>query len=78
MNKVEFDNWVQTMWDKRYNDPKVNDLYVDGRGIILIYNRRNQKVGVARCHPKDKFNRYIGVAIAYARCKGYKVPEISQ
>ena len=77
MNKAEFENWVQKMWDKRFKDDKVNDVFIDGRGVTIVYNRRNQKIGISRCHPKDRFNRQIGIAIAYARCKGYEVPKIS-
>lgn len=81
MTKIEFDKWVDEMGKKFYYDNNVYKNYIDGRGddrgVIIMYNFKNQKVGIARCHPNDTFVYKIGVAIAYARCKGYEVPKIS-
>lgn len=81
MTKIEFDNWVDEMGKKFYYDNNVYKNYIDGRGddrgVIIMYNFKNQKIGIARCHPDDTFVYKIGVAIAYARCKGIEVPKIS-
>lgn len=76
MTKVEFDKWVDEMIEKYAND---NNIFVKRfcDKTYIAYNFKTNKVGMARCHPDDEFNRETGIAIAYARCKGIEVPKIS-
>ena len=76
MNKKEFDEWIGKMleWKPKYytcwNMPK--------SPMIVCVNEKNGKVGVARCHPDDKFIVSYGKAIAIARCAGKEVPTLSE
>ena len=76
MTKVEFDKWVDEMMAKYYKDNNVRIGRL-GSKTYIAYNSKKDKIGKARCHPDDEFNRKIGIAIAYARCKGIEVPKIS-
>ena len=78
MNKVEFANWVDEMYEKFCCDNNVQATFFDEQiTTAIVYHFKKRKIGVARCHPDDTFNREVGIAIAYARCKGFKVPKIS-
>ena len=71
MTKEEFSLWVDTMAKnidyKRYSAYRFDTT-------VICYDKKTRKVGVAMCHPDDNFNMNIGKAIAYARCKGYSIP----
>lgn len=71
MTKEEFSLWVDTMVKnidyKRYSAYRFDTT-------VICYDKKTRKVGVAMCHPDDNFNMSIGKAIAYARCKGYSIP----
>lgn len=75
MNKKEFNEWVKKMleWKPKHytcwNMPK--------SPMIICVNEKNGKVGVARCHPDDKFVTSYGKAIAIARCAGKEVPTLA-
>lgn len=43
--------------------------------LVTCVDLKTGKVGIARCHPEDEFNSYVGKAIAYARCRGYAIPK---
>lgn len=70
---TNFEKWVETMVNQYADDPSVLiKLFGDTH---IGYNFKTQKISTARCHPEDIFDSDIGIAIAYARCKGYKVPK---
>lgn len=69
-----FEEWVKEMIEKYQNDKNVQ-IRRYGYKTYICYNRKTQKTGIARCHPGDTFDIDIGMAIAYARCKGYEMPE---
>lgn len=72
MNKKEFDNWVGKVLEWK---PKHYGCWVvPDTNIAICVNEKNGKVGVARCHPDDKFVLSYGRAIAIARCAGKEVP----
>lgn len=78
MTKIEFDNWVDEMYEKFCCDNNVQATFFDEQiTTAIVYHFKKRKIGIARCHPDDKFNRETGIAIAYARCKGIEVPKIS-
>ena len=80
MNKTEFDKWANEMI-KRIDYKRIityslsPDVKCDN--VIMCYNKKTNKVGIARCHPDDKFNLVWGKAIATARCLGIEVPKIT-
>lgn len=74
MNKKEFDEWARKMlaWKpKRYSCYRIPST-----DIIICVDEKKGNVGIARCHPKDKFVLLYGKAIAIARCAGKEVPTI--
>lgn len=77
MTKVEFDKWVKNMLEEYHNIDKTIFIKKFGSKTSIAYDCKTNKIAMSRCHPDDEFRQDIGVAIAYARCKGYEVPKIS-
>lgn len=73
--------WVKTMVERFRADEASNPAEIGVLGIngttIVVYGDSvaNPKIGVSKCSPDDKFNLDMGVAIAYARAVGEKVPD---
>lgn len=87
MTRKEFNSWVNTMIKgidyKRFFTYRLDTTGTPDRRIdsqknrtVICYDGKTHKVGIAICHPNDEFNMRIGKAIAYARCRGYSIPEI--
>lgn len=87
MTREEFKSWAFTMAKgvdyKRFFIYRLDTigrsekiLYTSENRIVICYDKKTRKIGVAFCHPDDKFDITIGKAIAYARCRGYSIPEI--
>ena len=77
MTRAEFMVWVSKMCDELYN--KFNDRYyilTRGAHFTVCVDDKTGKVGLARCKEGDSYDVDIGRAIAYARCRGYGVPQI--
>lgn len=75
---TKFDKWVRDMYlkfAKECKKGKCEVTYLSDDTITLCYDKKNNKVGIAKRHPEDKPDRELGVAIAYARCKGYEIPK---
>ena len=77
MTRKQFDEWVEKMVERYKNEKLFN--HCDTRIIkdVIICVDCNHKVGIAKCHPDDEFNPFIGTAIAYARMRGIKVPKVT-
>lgn len=60
--------WYHYMIDCVVSEPVVTEHLV--RGNKTIVKLSNGKVGIARCNPTDKFDMYMGVALALARAYG--------
>lgn len=76
MNEKEFDKWVGKMLEWK---PKHYSCWqMPNSPMIVCVNEKNGKVGVARCHPDDKFVTLYGKAIAIARCAGKEVPTLRE
>ena len=71
---TNFEKWVKEMVNQYNNDDNVLIQFF-GSNTYVAYNFKTQETSIARCHPKDTFAVDIGQAIAYARCKGYKIPK---
>lgn len=77
MTKIEFMKWVREMI-KKYNVEKYNkgcSRMIYNKIVVCIDSNRN--IGIAKCHPDDDYDYNIGIAIAYARCKGIEVPKVT-
>lgn len=72
--------WVKAMTEDFYADEKKNPTTVGavgiGNTIMVIYatNVDEPLIGVAKCNPYDEYDRELGIAIAYARAIGEKLP----
>ena len=71
---TNFDKWVEKMVNQYADDNNIL-IRLFGDKTYIGYNFKTHKSFVARCHSEDTFDSDIGVAIAYARCKGYDVPK---
>lgn len=52
-------------------------LNVNNNGTTSILNIGKGYVGFSKCNKKDDYNYWLGIAIAWARYKGEKLPEFS-
>lgn len=77
MNKAEFEKWVKDMLEEYHNIDKNILIKRFGDKTYIAYDCKTNKIAISRCHPDDEFRQDIGIAIAYARCKGYEVPKVS-
>lgn len=83
-------SWVQTMCDRfadkedrnmavatRVHSPNT-DWEVDRVIVNCFIDESRSKVvtGISRVHPKDYFDHFVGVAIAFARAMGEPVPDL--
>lgn len=75
---TNFEKWVEKVYKEFSKDFYANVIDWEtlfDKTVIVCYNKKTNKIGIARLHPDDKFDSKIGVVIAYARTKGYKVPK---
>ena len=74
---VDFDTWVLDMYEEYILGNSKERYYVTYPSNLttICYDEKKNKVGIARCHPEDKYNYKIGIAVAYAHCRGYDVPK---
>ena len=61
------------LWEVENEPPTIVEHLI--RGNKTIVKLSNGKVGVARCHPDDKFDIYEGLRVATARAYGKPVEE---
>ena len=77
MTRKQFDEWVEKMVARYRHERFFSACETRIVKNVVICIDRNHKVGIAKCHPDDEFNPYIGTAIAYARMRGIKVPKVT-
>ena len=74
-------DWVKSMTEDFYADEKKNPTEIGavglGNTVIVVYGDSIETplVGVAKCNPNDRYDREIGIAIAYARAIGQPIPD---
>ena len=74
-------DWVKSMTEDFYADEKKNPTEIGavglGNTIIVVYGDsvETSLVGVAKCNPNDRYDREIGIAIAYSRAIGQPIPD---
>ena len=76
MTRKQFDEWVEKMIRRYEEDRSSNNCDTRTVKNVIICVDCNHNVGIAKCHPNDEFNALIGTAIAYARMRGFKVPDV--
>lgn len=76
MTREQFDEWVEKMVEKYKSEKFWSACETRTVKDVVICVDRNHKVGIAKCHPDDEFNPFIGTAIAYARMRGLEVPKV--
>ena len=54
---------------------KVEGGFDPTTGITVVYDLRTGKSAFSKCRKDEKFNKEIGIAIAYTRLKGREVPK---
>lgn len=71
-----FMEWVEQMNKEFYDSPSYIQVYcvTSGKYTVLV-NHRTGKVTKAKCHENDLFDESVGLAIAWARYKGYEIPK---
>lgn len=80
MNKAEFNKWVKKMIQEMTKGIKTERYcygYRNNTGVFVVGDRKTGKTGMSRKHPDDEYNFNYGLAIAYARCKGYEIPKLT-
>ena len=77
MTRKQFDKWVEKMVEKYQHERFFSACEIHVVKNVVICADHNHNVGIAKCHPDDEFNVLIGIAIAYARCKGIEIPKIN-
>lgn len=67
--------WADKMEKERAK--KCNRFLIStaGKNVTYCVDLRTGKSGLARCRPSDAYNSIVGKAVAYARCRGYDIPE---
>ena len=75
MSGSEIYAWVQRMSDEFYNSHGRYIYYDCHKNKIRITNIRTGKTAMAKCNNTDKFNREVGIAIAWARYTNKPVPD---
>lgn len=84
LSESEFDQWIKD----HYREFCMSDDFIahvfgaenisnKKHGIIII-NKHNGKVARSYCHPDDKWDYTIGIAIAYAHYMGIEIPKIDK
>lgn len=72
-------NWAVGVYANFCTDSdKVEVGFDPTTGITVAYDLRTGKSAFSKCRKDEKFNKEIGIAIAYTRLKGGEVPEVLQ
>lgn len=70
-----FMEWVEQMNKEYRHAPEHIQAYsFDPEKYVVIVSHRTGKVAKAKCHKDDEFDAGIGIAIAWARYRGYEIP----
>lgn len=70
-----FMKWVDEMIEEFYDSPAYISTYdFPEIGLTTLVNFRTGKVVKAKCHKDDEFDVGIGIAVAWAKYRGYEIP----
>ena len=76
MTKREFAKWAKVRVQRVAESARYGCTVAEN-GTTICVDTVTGNVGVAKLHPDDKYDFATGVAIAYSRCRGEKVPKIT-
>lgn len=80
MTTQQFNMWVIQMARNFFNYSKKNKhiQYSVCRAdrCVVIFNTKTCEIARSRCHPSDTFDSQIGIATAFAKYIGSKIPKI--
>lgn len=69
-------DWAVGVYDEFCNDNlKIESHFDMTTGITVVFDLRTGKSAFSKCRKDEKFNKEIGIAIAYTRLKGGEVPK---
>lgn len=72
-----FDLWAEGVYEEFCADSgKVESGFDPTTGITVVYDLKTGKSAFSKCRKDEKFNKEIGIAIAYTRLKGREVPQV--
>ena len=75
MTKDEFNKFIDNIYyHKVMGNPRYD--YCRNGNVVTVFNRYNNKSGIARCDESDTFQIEYGVALAYCRLKGIEFPKV--
>ena len=57
---------------------KVEGGFDPTTGITVVYDLRTGKSAFSKCRKDEKFNKELGIAVAYTRLKGGEVPRVRE
>lgn len=57
---------------------KVEGGFDPTTGITVVYDLRTGKSAFSKCRKDEKFNKEIGIAVAYTRLKGGEIPKVRE
>lgn len=73
---IERQRWIDGMYYAFLAHPNATSIQVDKVTVVSIFNRNTgMRMATARPVHGDKFNREVGVAVAYAKTLGMTVPD---
>ena len=76
MTKRDFTKWAKVRVQRVAESARYGCTVAEN-GTTICVDTVTGNVGVAKLHPDDKYDFATGVAIAYSRCRGEKVPKIN-
>lgn len=76
MTKRDFTKWAKVRVQRVAESARYGCTVAEN-GTTICVDTVTGNVGVAKLHPDDKYDFATGVAIAYSRCRGEKVPKIT-
>jgi len=75
MTKKEFNKFIDNIYYRKVSGSSHYDYCRTGN-VVTVFNRYNNKSGIARCDTADTFQIEFGVALAYCRMKGIEFPKV--
>ena len=73
---AERQRWVTGMYYAFMMHPNTTSIQVNNVTVVSVFDRNTgMRMGTARPVHGDKFNREVGIAVAYAKATGTSVPD---
>lgn len=73
---IERKRWVESCYYGFMSHPNASLIQVDDVTVVAVYSRvKGVVMGTARPVHGDKFDKAVGIAVAYAKAIGIQVPD---